>query len=337
MGRSESSLAIAPARADRDGAEVGRDCVELWDLGANEPEFEDGNSDLGKEGLIRVVVFWSAMSATYSICATHYNNAEYIRESAGVVAGAIADRPEWEFVVVDAGSDDGSLSYLHGLADASPNVTVVVENGANIGRGRQVAAEAAEGEFLLQLSDLDAVFYDDGRLFDIMDYYVGLVDAEGDLQLNTIGAFIVTKRLLERVGGWNALPVAEERDLNRRMLREGALRFCDVKLFQRNMGADKEFFDAVTRFFLNTRAKFDMGVSFWYMLFVWMTRAPGLKPRLGAPLVFPLAYLSHLTTGTQLTSYDAFDDYVLDFRRSVKRDHPELWLDPPEELRYAAV
>ncbi|MUW13426.1 glycosyltransferase [Halorubrum sp. CBA1125] len=101
----------------------------------------------------------------YSVCSTHYNNVEYIEDSAGFIASIIEDRPEWELVISDAGSDDGSLEYLLDLSKGRKDVRVVMAEGSSIGKGRQVALEHSRGDVVISLGDLDAIYYQDDRLF----------------------------------------------------------------------------------------------------------------------------------------------------------------------------
>ena len=75
----------------------------------------------------------------YSICSTHYNNVEYIEDSAGYIASVIKDRPQWELVISDAGSTDGSLEFLQELSKDRDDVRIIMAEGSSIGKGRQVA------------------------------------------------------------------------------------------------------------------------------------------------------------------------------------------------------
>lgn len=267
----------------------------------------------------------------YSICATHYNNADYIQDSAGVLAGIIEGKSDWELVITDAGSNDGSLDYLQKLASKQSNVHVHVEEGLNIGEGRQLAAEEANGKILIQISDLDAEIFNDERIFEIVNLYEKIIQ-EKEVMMEVIGAFIVTKRLLETVGGWHPLPVAEERDLGRRFLRLNRIRFCDIKIFKRNEGEIKDLPHKTRRFYRNWVVKFSCGVSFWYALYIWLTRTEGYLPKIGAPIICPIAWVSSCFTGYNYQTYDLFDNYILDFRHSVRSIHPDLWIDPPEYL-----
>lgn len=269
----------------------------------------------------------------YSICSTHYNNKDYIRSSAGSVAREIEGRSDWEFVIVDAGSDDGSLEYLRDLADSQDNVRVVVSEGASIGKGRDIAVQKARGEKLIQLMDLDEDYFEDGRLFELAAFFDDVLETEGDVLLVSEG-YLCTKTLLDDLGGWRDFAAGEETELARRALRSDRLRFCNVSLFDKSMEDERGGFRyRLRRFYNNTRTKIRSGISPLYMLNHWLQSAPGIQPRLGALVAVPIATASiYLQDEERFDSYEAHDPYILDFQKSVYRDRPELWLDPPPEL-----
>ena len=268
----------------------------------------------------------------YSICATHYNNADHIENSAGVFAGLIEGRDDWELVIADAGSDDGSLEYLKRLENERENVRVLLREGINIGEGRRLAAEAARGDVLIQVMDLDANYYRDSRLVETTAFYERLLDREGEVMLSA-GVNFCTKSLLAELGGWNDLIANEETELKRRALRRGRLRFCPIRMFDRNRGLEKGLPARTERFYHNSAAKFQAGVGLGHMVRYWLRNAPGLLPKLGALVVFPLAWLSAERSGVRIeNSYRRNDRYVMDFKRSVYEHRPELWLESPEEL-----
>jgi len=268
----------------------------------------------------------------YSITSTHYNNNDFIRESAGVFADLIRGREDWELVISDAGSDDGSLAYLRDLEANQENVHIVMAENASIGKGRQVAFEHARGDVLISLGDLDASYYDDERLFDVVDYYEDLVEREGDVLLGG-PAMVGSRSLIDELGGWNDLWTTERRDLKRRALRKGKLRFIDFSIVESHPSQEKRFVDALDRFYTNARMKLKTGITLPYLISHWLRTAPGLKPKAGAVLVFPIAWLHNGLSGTKrIDTFDPHDPYVLDFQRSVERENPDTWLELNDQL-----
>lgn len=272
------------------------------------------------------------MTVKYSITSTHYNNNDFIRESAGVFADLIKGRDDWELVISDAGSDDGSLSYLRDLEASQSNVRVVMAEGASIGKGRQVAFEHARGDVIISLGDLDASYHEDERLLDVVAFYEDLVDEEGEILLGG-PVMIGSRELIVELGGWNDLWTTERRDLKRRALRAGKLRFCDFSIVKSHPSQEKGFSDALDRFYTNARMKLKTGMTLPYLISHWLRTAPGLKPKVGALLVFPTAWLHNRLTGTErIDTFDPHDPYALDFQRSVQRENPDIWLDPTGPL-----
>lgn len=268
----------------------------------------------------------------YSICATHYNNMEYIEESVGVLSDLIQNKEKWEIVITDAGSSDGSLRYLRDLSRDRGDVRVIVRDGISIGEGRKLATEKARGTILVHPMDLDAIYYNDERLFKTTRRYEQLIEQEGDIYLGA-GVEFITKSLLRALGGWSELTSCEETELKRRALRENKLRFCTLKMFHSHGGDCKNLSEKVGRFYNNSVAKFRSGVGFWYMIYYWLRYSNNIKSKVGATIIFPAAYLGYLRAGKNRKSYDKRDNYILDFKRSVYQQHPEIWIDPGEELR----
>jgi glycosyltransferase involved in cell wall biosynthesis len=268
----------------------------------------------------------------YSITGTHYNNADFIRESAGVFAAFIEDRPEYELVISDAGSDDGSLGYLRDLEARQDNVRIIMAEGASIGKGRQVAFEHTRGDIVISIGDLDASYYEDNRFFAVVEFYESLVEQEGDILMG--GPLMIgSKDLITRLGGWNDLWTTERRDLKRRALRAGKLRFCDFSIVKNHPSKEKGFFDALDRFYTNARMKIKTGMTVTHLITHWWRHAPGLKPKLGSLVVFPVAWIHDiLTDAERIDTFDPHDSYALDFQRSVKCENPDIWLEPSGPL-----
>jgi len=273
------------------------------------------------------------MTVKYSITSTHYNNNDFIRESAGVFANLIENRDDWELVISDAGSDDGSLSYLQNLEASQSNVRIVMAEGASIGKGRQVAFEHARGDVIISLGDLDASYYEDERLLDVVAFYEDLVQKEGDILLGG-PVMIGSHDLIEDLGGWNDLWTTERRDLKRRALREGKLRFCDFSIVKSHPSQEKRFTDALDRFYTNARMKLKTGIALPHLITHWLRNAPSLKPKIGALLVFPAAWIHNQMTGIErINTFDPNDPYALDFQKSVQRENPDIWLEPTGPLK----
>lgn len=80
-----------------------------------------------------------------SLICTVLNEGEAIRRLLDSVVAQTC-QPD-EFIIVDGGSRDNTVAVIHEYADRLP-LRVLVESGANISRGRNVAIAAATGEII---------------------------------------------------------------------------------------------------------------------------------------------------------------------------------------------
>jgi hypothetical protein len=185
---------------------------------------------------------------------------------------------------------------------------------------------------IISLGDLDASYYEDERILDVVTFYEDLVQKEGDILLGG-PVMIGSHDLIEDLGGWNDLWTTERRDLKRRALRAGKLRFCDFSIVKSHPSQEKRFTDALDRFYTNSRMKLKTGITLPHLITHWLRNAPGLKPKIGALLVFPAAWIHNQVAGIErLNSFDPNDQYALDFQQSVQRKNPDIWLEPTGPL-----
>lgn len=81
-----------------------------------------------------------------SVIATVYNEGNSIRRLLDTLA--TQTRQPDEVVICDGGSTDDTVAILWGYKERLPNLRVIVEPGANISRGRNVAIAAAAGPII---------------------------------------------------------------------------------------------------------------------------------------------------------------------------------------------
>ena len=97
--------------------------------------------------LARMVKYGTIKDMLVSVITTVYNEAEAINRLLESLAAQT--RPPDEIVICDGGSSDGTVALIEAwAAHRMMPVTVIVEMGANISRGRNVAIAAARGPII---------------------------------------------------------------------------------------------------------------------------------------------------------------------------------------------
>ncbi len=197
-------------------------------------------------------------SPTYSICITHYNQGATIERSLESILTQLG--PSMEVVIVDAGSDDGSLETLRALTAESERLRVLVEPGANRGEGRQRALEAARGTHIISNYDLDQEY---GELLDsILAVYSELTATEGEIALRTAGnLFIAPRALLLERGGYKPLMRGEDHELTDRLEDAGVLRYLPVANTAPVNADERSVRTRIQRAFRSAKALYRIGFS----------------------------------------------------------------------------
>lgn len=269
----------------------------------------------------------------YSICATHYNNNAFLDDSVKTIAQLIEDRPEWEMIITDAGSTDGSLERLKELSKNQNNINLIVEKGLNIGAGRQLALENANGKILIQITDLDAEYYQDERILQVANYYEDLCSKYGPVGLSVSGGIICTKEIADGIGGWHSLPAAEERDFQKRILNKYDLMFLDVKLVKFNAGNTKGILDKGKRTVDVYSALLQGGLSYWCILYNRLLESDDMKTKLFSPVLLTYAYILTTQSTGKYNTYSPFDDYVSGIVYTAIKKKPDRWINAPDDLQ----
>ena len=95
----------------------------------------------------------STVRGLASVIIPCWNQVEYTRQC--IVALMRQTRPDWELIVINNGSTDGTADYLAGLQDASPVPVTVISNAINRGFPAAISQglEFARGEYLVLLNN----------------------------------------------------------------------------------------------------------------------------------------------------------------------------------------
>ena len=158
----------------------------------------------------------------YSICSTVYNAAPRLRASLDSILQYI-NPEEFEIVVVDSESTDGTLEILKEYANKFPNFKIIVKK-CKRGKGRQIAFENSSGDYIIPV-DLDTIYLP--QWWELIKAYENW-EGKGKYALQAIYSGIYPRHLLEKVGGWRNLQSSEDFDLWWRLIEIDAFRWTSL-------------------------------------------------------------------------------------------------------------
>lgn len=239
----------------------------------------------------------------YSIAVCNYNMADTLERSLRSILDQLDER--FEVVVVDGGSDDGSLTVLSELSEEYDALRVVEldpDPDRHLGADRNWSFREADGDHVFESLDTDEVYYEN-VVVDFAEIYDQLrtqLDFEFYLAGEDINLAPAT--LLDRIPYRN-LKGAEDRDLARRLFAEDAIIWLDHDPVSEEIGYHHDLRDKISRDVDVKVCDFQVGIDFWscmrwalrherYHVFEEQRSAPARLLKKGYDLVtFPLAYL----------------------------------------------
>jgi len=195
----------------------------------------------------------------FSVCMTNYNTADVLQESLESIISRI-DPDDFEIVIVDSKSTDGSLEILNGMKEKFPRMSILSKKCLR-GEGRQIALENSRGDYVIT-ADADTLYFDVWRK--VIDKYV---EGEYDFGLSCWFSQIYPRTLLHEVGGWKNLQYMEDVELWCRLASIGKYRTYPIvcgKNLKRNPATN--VVEGTVRRFLRTRDKITL---FWHIPF-WL-------------------------------------------------------------------
>jgi glycosyltransferase involved in cell wall biosynthesis len=137
-----------------------------------------------------------------SICITHYNDAQTVKECLDSILDQIDDR--FEVVIADQRSTDGSRQILDSYAQKG-RVRVIDMRVRNRGLGRQEAFEKSTGEYVIASIDLDNNYRP--ILSKLLRAYKDLFEGK----IVRFGTLEISRRdVLQKIGGWRDLQWGED-------------------------------------------------------------------------------------------------------------------------------
>lgn len=279
----------------------------------------------------------------YSIAVCSYNMVETVEPSLRSMLDQVGEK--FEMVVVDGGSDDGTVDRLRALEtdyDALRVVALDPEPDRRLGADRQRSIEECEGEYVLTQLDVDDRY--EPIIEDFVRIYHGL-EAGVDHRFLLSGTGInMAPRSLYLDVPYRNLASSEDRDLWRRLFAANASLWLDHAPVREQIGYEKELRDHLRRDFSGKVADAQVGIDFWSCLH-WSVSHPRYyileaeRGPLGRAakgvydlLTYPLAYyvardLPRFDTPPGLDRRGTVERLIAEARRPLRELEAEVGVD----------
>ncbi len=169
----------------------------------------------------------------YSVCVCNYNMADTLERALTSVLNQLDDKL-YEVVVIDDGSNDGSLDELEKLAKAYSNfryISLPRDPKRHLGQTRNISIRAARGEYVLLHIDAD----DEWKpyLQDLVKLFHKMEDAAGyDFFMAGQQTGIAKRDFLLSYGGYENVYRCEDRNLMMKLAKEDRLLFLDYRVYR---------------------------------------------------------------------------------------------------------
>lgn len=226
------------------------------------------------------------VDVTYTVAVTHLNMGETVAAAVRSLVDYTTD--EYEIIIVDGGSTDGSLQTLRSLSEAISRVRIVVTDAqepSTLGADRNVGVQEARGEYVLLQLDADDR-YGEG-ITDFVTVYHQLSDEFGEhFYLKGDNINIAPREFLLDYGPYRAgLDRGEDRDLWRRLCANDDLVWLNHAPISHAIGYEPGALDRVRNYVAESRAEFQSGLTFGSVLRYRLRNGSLLKRLLGVPLL----------------------------------------------------
>lgn len=174
----------------------------------------------------------------YTVAVSNYNMADTLEASLTSVLEQLDDR--FEVVVVDDGSDDGSVELLRRLADEYDILRLITDAGNdNLGEARNHSFKLADGEYVLSAVDTDDQFTK--CIPEFVSLYHQLEEGKSENFLLLAGGLYMAPRDLVLETPYRSLGYGEDRDFYRRLIAKDALLSISHVPFRYSIGYDRSF------------------------------------------------------------------------------------------------
>lgn len=202
------------------------------------------------------------MNPTYSIAVCNYNMADTLESSLRSMADQVPE-DDYEVVVVDGGSTDGSRDILRSLEQEYPHLRAVLDRTDeydNLGGDRNISFEESRGEYVLESMDTDDRYFE-GIVEDFVSIYHQLEPGVDEpFFLSGTGINMAPQTLLLNVP-YHDLGGAEDRDFWRRLFANDALVWLEHGPVSEEIGYHMNIRDEIRRDIHGKICDFQSGIT----------------------------------------------------------------------------
>ena len=177
-----------------------------------------------------------------SACSTSFNCVEAVEEHCRSIFCALGVM-DYEYVVIDNRSDDGTYQRLHAISLENPRPKLLSRRCSR-GRGRQYAVALASHDTIYSV-DVDTVYRPELRSF--VELYFKRFRPAG-LAVQAVYAGLYPRELWFQAGGMHNLNFGEDFDLWMRIWHMGRMRWTPVVMGEnRKPATEQDIGDVVSR------------------------------------------------------------------------------------------
>jgi glycosyltransferase involved in cell wall biosynthesis len=260
------------------------------------------------------------MMTEHSIAICNYNMVNTVEESVRSIVNQLDS--SFEVIIVDDGSDDGSLEILRQLESEYSCIKLESLNydpNRYLGETRNISFEKSRGEYILESLDTDDKY--DDVILDFVEIY-HQINSQVDMTfyLKGKGINMAPRELLLSIPYRN-LGRGQDRDLWRRLFANDAIIWLDHGSFCEPLGYEPNFIDRLDIMYNQLVTEFRSGITF--RSFVRDTcRNPTDLKNVYNLAISPFAYVASYTH----ERYDAPDEFekVAKLEQVIKQQRSSL-------------
>lgn len=199
----------------------------------------------------------TACDVEYTVAICNYEMAETLKQSLRSIIDQLDDR--FEVLVVDDGSEDGSIEILNTLASTNEMFRYVIEDNDNLAEARNSSFHHASGNYILESLDVDDQY--EPVIQDFCYLYHQIESAMNrDFYLWGRGINMAPRELLLEVP-YRSLGYGEDKDLWRRLLARDQIIFIDHKPLRESIGYNRTWQERLNIWFESSVVEFQVGTT----------------------------------------------------------------------------